>query len=345
MNDYQHLLQSIAKTIEDYRQGEIAPMTSDHVDRWVCQFEESDRLTILREMEQILKKYYVSRQTAKNIITRALTSNKIFGFNPGQVVLQTKFLNIQRKGDSQNDLLFLANEVTQSEYGISIQDCGKSPVAYVYLDDCLYSGNTALYDLKKWLPNAIRCTTLHLIFLAAHTSGVDYLKQKFNSEAQRYGLSVDYKKWYEFHNLPFQPEKFDGLWPTEVLGNQLVDAYIEKVMALSQEKQINPRLFRKVPTQRGIFSSLAARKVVESAFLKAGAYIVSLPKTPKFQMRPLGYEYLESLGFGAVFITYRNIANNCPLALWWGDSSFPQNHPFSKWYPLFLRKANESQNI
>ncbi|NEP88239.1 MAG: DUF1768 domain-containing protein [Okeania sp. SIO2C2] len=162
-------------------------------------------------MDLILKNYYVSRQTAKNIITRALTSQKIFGSNPRQVVRQTKFLNIQRKGNSQNDLLVLANEVTESEYGISIQDCGKYPIAYVYLDDCLYSGYTALYDLKKWLPNAIRGTTLHLIFLAAHTSGIDYLKKKFNSEAQRYGLSVDYKKklaqnWESFGQLLLSTE-------------------------------------------------------------------------------------------------------------------------------------------
>ena len=59
----------------------------------------------------------------------------------------------------------------------------------------------------------------------------------------------------------------------------------------------------------------------------------------------MGYEFLESLGFGSVFITYRNIANNCPLALWWGDTSFPPSHPFSKWYPLFPRKVNESSGI
>ena len=61
-------------------------------------------------------------------------------------------------------------------------------------------------------------------------------------------------------------------------------------------------------------------------------------------MRPMGYEYLESLGFGSVFITYRNIANNCPLVLWWGDTTYSPNHPFSSWYPLFPRKVNKSTN-
>jgi hypothetical protein len=59
----------------------------------------------------------------------------------------------------------------------------------------------------------------------------------------------------------------------------------------------------------------------------------------------MGFEYFESLGFGSVFITYRNIANNCPLVLWWGDTNYHPSHPFSKWYPLFPRKGNESSGI
>jgi hypothetical protein len=95
-----------------------------------------------------------------------------------------------------------------------------------------------------------------------------------------------------------------------------------------------------VPARETLFSSPAAREVVERTFMRAGAYIVSLPANPKVQMRPLGYEYLESLGFGSVVVTYRNVANNCPLALWWGDPSKPPSHPLSKWYPLFPRRVN-----
>ena len=347
MSASQHwaLLRSIARTIADYRRGEIPAPTSYHVNRWVCQFDVGDRLTILEEMDRILKNYYVSRQTAKEIIRRALTSQKIFGPNPAQIVPRIKFLSIQRKGNSQNELLELADEVTKSEYGIGIKACGSSPLGYVYLDDCLFSGNTVVHDLEQWLPNAIPDTTLYLIFLGAHTSGLRYLQGKLNSEALNRRLSVDYRQWYEFNNFPRDTEKFDCFWPREIAGNELVEAYIQRVIERGRQKNINPRLFRPsgVPIQETIFSSPTARDVVESAFLKAGAYIMSLPRNPKFEMRPLGYEYLESLGFGAIFVTYRNVANNCPLALWWGDPNFSKNHPFSKWYPLFLRKVNESQ--
>jgi hypothetical protein len=339
----QALLESIATTIADYRQGEIPAMTPDHVTRWVYQFDKDDQLTILVEMDRILKTYYVSREKAKDIIKRALTSQKIFGNNPATVISRTHFLRIQRNGNSQNELLTLANEVTQCEYGISVTSCGASPVAYIYLDDCLFSGNTGLYDLKQWLPSAIRGTTLYLIFLGAHTSGLSYLKSRFDSEAKVRGVSLDCRQWYKFNNLPQDTERFDCLWPRKISGDELVDTYIQQVMERCQGQSFSPRLFRPsgVPTQETIFSSPEARKVVERAFLKAGAYIVSLPKSPKFKMRPLGYESLESLGFGAIFVTYRNIANNCPLVLWWGDPNFPSSHPFSKWYPLFPRKVNE----
>lgn len=344
----QTLLQSIATTIVDYRQGEILTITPDHVDRWVCQFECPDQLTILEEMERLLKIYYVSRQEAKNIISRALTSQEIFGSTPAALIPHIQFLSIQRNGNSQNDLLALADEVTKAQYGMSITDCGTSPLGYIYLDDCLFSGNTALYDLRQWLPKAISGTTLYLIFLAAHTSGLRYLKRELNSEAQNHGVSVrrHYLQRYEFHNLSWDTQKFDCLWSGQISGDNLVDTYIQKVVEQCQGRNYSPRLFRPsgVPTQETIFSSPTARQVVERAFLKAGAYIVSLPNAPKIEMRPLGYEKLESLGFGAIFVTYRNIANNCPLALWWGDPNASPNHPFSKWYPLFPRRVNASSS-
>lgn len=124
-------------------------------------------------------------------------------------------------------------------------------------------------------------------------------------------------------------------------GDEFVDRYVQAVNEHRQNLNRSlPPLFRpeNMPTQDSIFSSPTSRKVIEDAFLKAGAYIVSLPKSPNTSMRPLGYDYLESLGFGAILITYRNIANNCPLALWWGDPD--KAHPLNAWYPLFPRTVN-----
>lgn len=52
----------------------------------------------------------------------------------------------------------------------------------------------------------------------------------------------------------------------------------------------------------------------------------------------MGYDYQHTLGFGSYFVSYRNIANNCPVVLWWGD--LEGHSGINNWYPLFPRKAN-----
>jgi hypothetical protein len=86
-NQRQTLLQSIATIIADYRQGEITEIAPDHVDKWVRQFSKFDfdnkaQVSILGEMERILKVYYISRCSALSFLTKVLTSQKVFGDNP-----------------------------------------------------------------------------------------------------------------------------------------------------------------------------------------------------------------------------------------------------------------------
>ena len=57
-----HLLESIAATIRDYRQGEIAFPDTDHVDRWIRQFDGPVQEPMLAEMDHLLKNSYLSRE-------------------------------------------------------------------------------------------------------------------------------------------------------------------------------------------------------------------------------------------------------------------------------------------
>jgi hypothetical protein len=59
------LLASVASIISDYRQGEIAPITPAHVERWLNQFERPAQMTILIEMESLLWRHYFSRARIK----------------------------------------------------------------------------------------------------------------------------------------------------------------------------------------------------------------------------------------------------------------------------------------
>lgn len=198
-------------------------------------------------------------------------------------------------------------------------------------------------DIDEWIRTAATGKILYSIFFAVHTNGWQYSQRQIRQKAQerQFLIETTHFRLHKFHNSRWQPSQFDCFWPCQVSGDELVDRYIQKVNQLRQNlSRTPPPLFRphNMPTQDSIFSSPAARQIIESAFLKAGSYIVSLPENPNQNMRPLGYDYLQSLGFGSIFVTYRNIANNCPLALWWGDSN--QTYPLNAWYPLFPRIVN-----
>ena len=132
------------------------------------------------------------------------------------------------------------------------------------------------------------------------------------------------------------------LWPEAFYDDPYVDAYISDLQVPLGKKNATYNLFRRpgVLAQEKLFSTFEARRVVEKAFLKKGIQIVKASKNSAPSIRPLGFMKLISLGFGTFFVTYRNIANNCPLVLWWGDPDFPTTHPFGKWYPLLPRRTN-----
>ena len=51
----------------------------------------------------------------------------------------------------------------------------------------------------------------------------------------------------------------------------------------------------------------------------AGQTIRGFASNPSQMLKPLGYSPFDP-GFGSMFVTYRNCPNNCPLALWYGES-------------------------
>ena len=84
------------------------------------------------------------------------------------------------------------------------------------------------------------------------------------------------------------------------------------------------------PGAAGLFSSDAAKILLEQEFLKAGVYIRNICPNLSAVQRPLGHMTLETLGFGSLIVTYRNCPNNAPLAFWVD----------TPWYPLFPRTTN-----
>lgn len=326
------LLGSIAATIADYRRGEMPAPTADHVARWLGQFHPAHQPTLLAEMDRLLKLYYVSEANARDFVRRLLTSRDLFGRDPRRALLATEFLATQRKGGSQRDLLRLVNETLREQHGLTLSECGETPKQYVYFDDCLFSGRTAFEDLTEALPTLRPKSTLRLVFFAVYWGGVRHLQRAFIPQAKRRGIRVTFWRAHEFCNLPRFSRRYDCLWPRSHFGDLAALAYAERVGA---EGSGAGRTFRPRESieEEALFSSLGAREVVERAFLTAGMRIITSCYEPAPVMRPLGYEGRPSLGYGAIFATFRNCPNNCPLALWWGVPG--------QWYPLLPRKIRE----
>ncbi|WAS05950.1 hypothetical protein LQF76_03385 [Gloeomargaritales cyanobacterium VI4D9] len=254
----QSLFESIVTIIADYRQGEIEAIDVNHVDRWIKQFsnfgfDDKAQEEILREMKHILSSYYISLNLAREILTRGLTSSELFGDNPIPKIKNTQFLRIQRKGNSQNDLLNLCELILQSNYGLRLADCGKSPTAYIYLDDCLYSGNTVWRDINDWMPHAVRGTTLYLVFFAIHSEGWRHAYRQIQREAEKYKYDIAIEPWYlyKFHNSCWEASQFDCFWALPTSGDELIDQYVQEITRRRQEShRVLPDLFR--PTDRPI---------------------------------------------------------------------------------------------
>lgn len=256
----------------------------------------------------------------------------------------TRFLRIQQRGNSQNDILDLLDEALQQEYAITSAQCGDDPNRYVYLDDCIYTGNHAAHDLENWLPQAKERVPLDTLTFALHSIGIQRLYKTRKRFQQDKGIVIEHKSPtpLQLKNNPSRDGNFsDCYWPREVAGLDDGADYIAELRQRCDGKPYSPRLFRPNgnPYREEIFSSAEARDMIERAFLRAGLHIMSLPQNVNPTMRPMGYEYLESLGFGALPVIYRNISNNAPLALWWGDPN--GGYPLNQWQPLFSRQAND----
>lgn len=334
------LLRSVAATIADYRLGEIAPLDAAHVGRWLEQFDPEDQPVLLSELDLLLRRLYLSRIQCKVQLHRFL-ERLIDSRDPEAALRHVQFLNLQSRGGSQSAMVGLLEEVLREEFGFDAAGrVVEAPQTFLYLDDAIYTGNRLRYDLTAaagreagaWIEGAPPGSGLILYTLATHLEGWSYAWSHLEREAARRDVQV-----FAFHGLALDNARIPGglvqcLWPERGHRDPFVTEYVRR---LTSARGGEPWfLFREpgTPPTETLFSSPSGRRIVERALLRAGAFLHLNCATAPHQ-RPLGYEVLESLGFGSLFVTYRNIANNCPLALWWSRDP-------AVWYPLFPRRVN-----
>jgi hypothetical protein len=333
------IIESIVEIANDYKDGYI--MNNLHVENWISQFDDETQIPILTEVENTLRNYYVSKADAYNFLQGLLDIKEIFSSNFLNSYKNIRFLDIQERGNSQKDLLELMNNVLEDTYGIGVDECGiETPSTYIYLDDCLYSGNRVYRDIQKWIKNAEPNTELHLIFYGMYNSNFNYRNNQIKDLCSNKKIKYYFWRLKEINNNIFG-DQVDICWPANVEYSDDVYDFIDNLDEKRTDKQReNISLLRDINKQLNseLFSNSHNRAILEREFLEKGVYIYNLIENPNDSMKPMGYDYNHSLGFGSMFITYRNIANNCPIVLWWGDKE--KQYPINQWYPLFPRTVN-----
>jgi hypothetical protein len=328
------LFEQIAAAIGDYRAGELAPPDADHVGRWVSQFDLEEREPMLRELLHVWDKIYVGAGTAKKFLGGEITNANLTGGDHEAFWCKTEILDIQQHGHSQSDMLSLLKPILKGKTGLNLSDCGGGN-SFLYIDDVLFTGNRIKNDLSQWIAEkAPAKATVYVLVMAVHTFGSFTLERDIKAAAQKAGKSITLKifRLLAFENRKFQKDQSDVLWPAALPAGAAMYA-----QGATGHVARNPGGTSK------LFSGEAGRSALEQGFLNAGMKIRGFCANPKPILRPLGFGPF-GVGFGSLFLSYRNCPNNAALALWWGDPDAPPGHPFRKWYPLVPRKTYDGED-
>lgn len=323
----QTLVDSICQTTIDYRAGELAPPTPDHVERWVGQFHPEWQIPILTEMEHVLRRTYFSKDTVAKFMQDALNTKELAGEDPCSFWPEVQLLDIQGGGNSQREMNILFEDTLKAQCNVGFYSGDDSSNTYVYLDDGIFTGNRVRRDLENWVENhAPDHCHVHIVCIASHSGGKYYAESNINKKIKETGKDIEMTWWHriELEDRRTYSYSSDVLRPVSIPEDRNVQNYVDTL-------QYTPTL--RTPGSLGsqeIFSSEAGRNILEQAFLASGVHIREMCPNLGNTQRPLGHMTLESLGFGSLVVTYRNCPNNAPLALWVGDP----------WYPLFPRTTN-----
>jgi len=333
----QALVPTLNPYVTDYLH--VTPEVAEaHTKRWIEQFDQEDRDVILEETRFILDRNYLPISEFKRNIAM-LFGKGVWGDAGGTAIQQARFIT-QHSGKGQSAIFQLVDQYMTREYGLTIEQCGlEQPEQFLFIDDCAFTGNTALADVVKAIGSSPTMRYLHLWFMAGYTSGINYLQNQLQVICQARG--IDLKIWCgrTYCDSVTDPT-LDVMRPCRTLCQQNIG--VPFVARQMRGVAVPNSVFRAdaFPPVETLFSNSTARRILEQAFLLQGIDLVSACSAPRPDMKPLGFVQGQSFGFGAMVFTYRNTPNNCPLVMWWGDpEKYGPNHPLGQWYPLLPRNV------
>ncbi|CCK80773.1 phosphoribosyltransferase-like protein [Desulfobacula toluolica] len=342
------LISDILEVIKDYREDDpfFPTIDENHINRWICQFDEDDQKFLLTELLHILPKSYLSKSKTLRILANNFeVLRKDFGYQSVQDFLnETEFLDCQEEEKSQKILLDFVDDILQEKYDYAIEDCGSKKIKnWLYIDDVLASGGTFRIDIEneienygveKFLDSNIRIIGLFFILHSWGLSNSKFvLSKKFGNEIKK---QLKYYRVAEIDNNPhvnyYHPNpKFNHIYPIESDQGKEFLKFIEEAFERSYEMRNEKLAFRNpdFPKIEKFYSSKEDRIRYENIILDKGIQIInSIDNLCAQSLRPLGMAppSFKTLGTGSHFFTWRNISNTCPLVYWWGANN---------WHPLF----------
>ena len=192
-NTRKALLESIAKTISDYRRGELSRRTPKHVNRWIKQFDEDVQIPMLEELNHIFTRTYLRNEHFDAFLSSLVENEKLTGGNHIQFWKKVNFLDIQQAGFSQMEMLSAFERVLLDKCGLAINDCRSYSNVYVYLDDGICSGGRVTSDLTDWIENeAPERAIVHILVMYLYSYGKYKALKQLKQTAEECG---------EAHNL------------------------------------------------------------------------------------------------------------------------------------------------
>lgn len=307
----------IAILIEDYGQGVFGKLDSNHVRKWLEQFDNHHDV-IAHETANILEKYYITEKNIKDF------AEKIIVYMRDK--LNDDFVILETQGQKKSQTL-IVNIIKNNRIPSKFFDIKKINKNVLYLDDFVFSGNTLQSDFKLWLSNNpnIQNITVHIATIGRYEYPANSTIKYLNTLYEKRGII------FSIISVP----RFCLSDSFQLNENSLADEVIYSHICTNLA---NAKIF---PRVRGgnLISNNKHREMYETEMAKAGIRIIELCRYPNIVMKPLGYGYL-GLGFGSSLFSYRNCPNTAPLAFWWGNPNYNDvNHPFRKWYPLMQRTS------
>jgi hypothetical protein len=335
MSNLDNYCDALVSEIADYRQGELT-IDRAHARRWVDQFAENEREFVAWQTSEIMKHWYATQADMQRVPTMLASSTSFTGGKaPADFWRAANVLALQEGGSSQAEVLAVFDQVLMQTFGFRLANCGSPDGPCVYVDDCIFSGTQVRNDLRQWIEQKdVRGKKIIVVTVGCHAGGLWHVESKLADVLAPRGNTIGF-----FSAVTIEDRK-SRLADCEVLRpplHQVADPLIDGFAGILEEKG-HPPVWRpstaKLP--KG-FANEEGRAAYERIMLRKGIELRNLSKSPNDSVKPLGYTRLWTFGFGGLFTTYRNCANNAPLAWWWGDPE-AKDGPLSQWYPLLPRK-------